>query len=289
MFERFISIDWSGAATEHERVDIRVVQGTSEHGGQVVSPPHTRKGTKSWTRAECRKWLAEVLEQDRSRCLIVMDFGFGFPWGADRAAFRCQGWREMIGAVAEVYGEQSYREQRWAEFTAEEINSRIAGPGPYRFGQDRANFRFYLDYEIAYYRLVEVVVPQAMSQWYFPKGPRVASSTITGMAALDCLMRIREQEKIDFQVWPQEDLVPNAGKHILVESYPAIYPELPDYGPCTDENCQDAWRVLQWMLTKADAGTLESTFEIAPKPFGRVKGISFEDQVRFEGWILGVL
>jgi hypothetical protein len=29
-------------------------------------------------------------------------------------------------------------------------------------------------------------------------------------------------------------------------------------------------------------------FELTPRPFGRVEGVSFENQVRFEGWILGV-
>ena len=42
------------------------------------------------------------------------------------------------------------------------------------------------------------------------------------------------------------------------------------------------------MLGEANAGTLERCFEINLKPFRRIKDVSFEDQVRFEGWIFGV-
>ncbi len=286
MFERYISIDWSGARTETDRVDVRVVEASPPNeSGRIVNPievnSNARTGTREWigwTRAECRQYLTRALRRDSPQSLVAIDFGFGYPWATDRAVFRCHGWREMIGAVATIYDEAAR-----AEATAEEINSRVGSPGPYRLGNDRANSRFYLDNGTAYYRLVETAVPQAISQWFLGAGPKVASGTITGMAALHYLMTLREQGKIDFQVWPQEGLLPEGDKHILVESYPA-----PDYGECTDEHCQDAWRVLQWMLRKANAGTLEGHFEVASKPFGRIEHVSFEDQVRFEGWIFGV-
>jgi len=83
--------------------------------------------------------------------------------------------------------------------------------------------------------------------------------------------------------------MPEDDKHLIVESYPAIYPEPLDYGDCTDEHCKDAWKALQWMLGKANAGTLGRYFQIDSLPFRRVENISFEEQVRFEGWIFGVL
>jgi hypothetical protein len=42
------------------------------------------------------------------------------------------------------------------------------------------------------------------------------------------------------------------------------------------------------MIGADNAGTLERGFEIERVPFGRVRDISFREQVRFEGWILGV-
>ncbi len=286
VFDRVISIDWSGAGTETDRADLRVVEAGFHDGRATIVNPTVvgaRAGTKRWTREECRRYLAQTLGEQRGRCLVAMDFGFGYPWGTDRAVFHCEGWREMIGVIATIYD----AEER-ATSTAEEINAGVRGPGPYRLGRDRTSFRFYLDERVSYYRLVETAVSQAISQWFLGAGPKVASSTITGMAALDYLMTRRKQKKIDFQVWPQEGLLPEGDKHIIVESYPAIYCEPPDYGECKDEHCQDAWRVLQWMLRKANTGTLERYFQIASVPFGRVADVSFKEQVRFEGWILGV-
>ena len=35
--------------------------------------------------------------------------------------------------------------------------------------------------------------------------------------------------------------------------------------------------------------SLEKAFELTLRPFGRVEGVSFEDQVAFEGWIFGIM
>ncbi len=191
----------------------------------------------------------------------------------------------MLGALS-----RSYADEGTARATARRVNlsDRFEGHGPYRFDDDRADFCFYLDEKVSYYRLVETVIPQAISQWYLGSGGTVGFSSITGMAALRHLMNMRAQGEIDFRVWPQEGLTPDADKHVIVESYPAVYPEPPDYGECTDEHCRDAWKVLQWMLREANDRTLKCRFEMAPKPFGRIEGVSFEDQIRFEGWIFGV-
>ncbi len=285
VFERFISIDWSGSDTEDRRVNLRVVEATPYgNDGTIVAPPNARRGVRAWTRAECRRYLVEAL-QDRSRCLIAMDFGFGYPWGADGSVFACNGWAEMLGALSRLYAEEGM-----ARSAAQSINSfaRFGGHGPYRFDVNRTDFRFYLDNETPYYRLVEIAIPQAISQWYLGSGGTVGFSSITGMAALRYLMDMRAQGEIDFRVWPQEGLVPEANKHVIVESYPAVYPEPPDYGECTDEHCRDAWKVLQWMLGKANAGNLGEYFQIASVPFGRIENVSFEEQVSFEGWIFGV-
>lgn len=77
---------------------------------------------------------------------------------------------------------------------AEEINSGSSAPGPYRPRQDRTSFSFYLGEGVPYYRLVKAAVSQAISQWYLGAGPEVASSTITGMYALDYLMTLRDKK-----------------------------------------------------------------------------------------------
>ena len=286
MFERYVSVDWSGSDREDRRVNLRVVEATPPgNNGTVVPPPEARRRVRAWTRAECRRWLAQVLRVDQPRCLIAMDFGFGYPWGAGASVFGSDGWEGMLGALSSAYDEEGT-----ARAVSQRINSSqsFGGHGPYRFNHNRTDFRFYLDNATPYYRLVEMAVPQAISQWYLGSGGTVGYSTITGMAALHHLMEMRGRGELDFRVWPQEGLMPDADKHIIVESYPAIYPEPEDYGECTDEHCRDAWRVLQWMLKKANCGTLGEYFQIAPVPFGLVENVSFEKQVRFEGWIFGV-
>jgi hypothetical protein len=53
-----------------------------------------------------QRYLVHALSEQRGRYLVAMDFGFGYPWGADGAAFGCEGWREMIGVVSETYEEK---------------------------------------------------------------------------------------------------------------------------------------------------------------------------------------
>lgn len=284
MFERFISIDWSGAEKESKRSGLRIVQATLEHnGGAVVNSP--KRDTCWWKRAECIDWLVQVLQEDEPRCLVALDFGFSYPWGSDESVFTCTGWKEMLRVLSRLYAENGS-----ARSMAEKVNlsPRFGGHGPYRFDYNRTDFRFYLDSETPYYRLVEMAIPQAISQWYLGSGGTVGFSSITGMAAIHYLMGLRERGEINFQVWPQECNLPDADKHVIVESYPAVCPEPQDYGECKDQHCRDAWKVLQWMLTEAKAETLDSRFEITPKPFGRGKDVSFEDQISFEGWIFGV-
>jgi hypothetical protein len=136
--------------------------------------------------------------------------------------------------------------------------------------------------------LVEVTVPQAISQWYLGAGGTVGFHTISGLAALTDLLSRRDGGEFSFVVWPQENFEPPLDQHLIVESYPSICPKLEDYGPCVDDHQRDAWRVLDWMLGEATTDRLEKTFSIQPKSFGRIEGVSFQEQVRFEGWIIGV-
>jgi hypothetical protein len=102
------------------------------------------------------------------------------------------------------------------------------------------------------------------------------------------LITLRKNGEVNFTVWPHECERPGQGQHLLVESYPAICPALFDYGPCRDEHECDAWKVLQWVVSAVRTGRLENAFVIRPHPFGRIENIPFADQIRFEGWILGV-
>ena len=286
MFQRYISIDWSGAATDDERVDLRVVQASADGEPRIVHPPDARPRVRSWKRSECLAWIRGALRSNQPRCLVAMDFGFGLPWGADQAVYGCQGWQAMLAEVTRLY-----QQHETARATALAVNGqqRFGGQGPYRFNESRTNFRFYLDQGVGYYRAVELTIPQAISQWYLGSGGTVGFHTITGMAFLTRLMTLRQQGEIDFQIWPQEGETPDYKRHLLVESYPAVCPALEDYGPCEDDDQRDAWKVLRRMLQAVADHSLEGMFQIPSQSFGRIDGVDFLEQVRFEGWIFGVV
>ncbi len=177
-----------------------------------------------------------------------------------------------------------------ARKTAQAINEdeRFRGHGPFRFDDSRSDHRFYLDHGVAYYRLTELVAPQAISQWYLGSGGTVGFHTITGMAAIAHLLDSRENAELDFQVWPQEGDQLDGEKHVLVESYPALCPQLDGYGPCRDDHQRDAWRVLQYLVTAVQNGEIGDWFTIAEQPCGRITNVDCRHQIRFEGWIFGL-
>jgi hypothetical protein len=194
----------------------------------------------------------------------------------------------MVCAIA-----KRYKEQGTARATAQSINGdqRFGGHGPYRFGDrinDRNDFRFYADNGIPYYRLTELIAPEAISQWYFGPGATVGYSTITGLSTIDHLIREREAEKLDFVVWPHECLAPSGAKHVLAESYPAICPTLGDFGQCRDDHQRDAWRVLQMLVTRRNERRLRDLFQLKERQFGRINCVGFQKQIQFEGFILGI-
>jgi hypothetical protein len=287
MFDRIISVDWSGAASEGDGVDLRVAtfEGKTNQA-TIVDRQVGNRSFASWSRQAFRAWIVEQLRDERP-ALIAMDFGFGLPWRSDEAIFGVNGWRPMLKAIS-----KRYHAAGTSRAAAERVNAeaKFSGHGPYRFDDSRNDYRFYIDHQVAYYRQTELVAPQGISQWYLGSGGTVGFHTISGLSAIDSLIEMREAGEVDFVVWPQETLEPDGLKHVLVESYPAICPVPSDFGPCrdTDGNQKDAWKVLQMLISKRADGTLGDLFRIQELPFGRYSGISFVEQVQFEGWILGL-
>lgn len=287
MFDRIISVDWSGAGSESEGVDLRIVVfDAAKNQSIIVDRPYQKRTVVSWSRQAFRAWIVEQL-LDKRPALVAMDFGFGLPWASDHAVFGVAGWRAMIRKIGE-----KYEENGTARATAHAINDeeRFDGHGPYRFDEHRNDFRFYSNNGVAYYRLTEMIAPQGISQWYLGSGGTVGFHTISGLAAINCLIQEREAGRLDFVVWPHESLAPDGTKHVLVESYPAVYECPDDYGPCraNDQNQQDAWKVLQTVLKRRNDGSLARLFQIKEQPFGRIAGVEFSKQIQFEGFIFGI-
>lgn len=315
MFERIISIDWAGASTETKSkgVGLRVaVYDTRSDFPKIQNRQVRRHSYKSWSRADCRDWIAGELKCKRPT-LVAMDFGFGLPWNSHKAFCKqAAGWRRMVEVLARLY-----KKHKKSKATAEAINNckRFQGSGPFRIDDDRTDYSFYLQYGVGYYRLTELIAPQAISQWYFGPYALVGSHTITGLSTLHDLMTLREHSEIDFDIWPHETLAPDGSGHVLAESYPSLSPPLRCYycskpyeqrprkkqqyiprkcgachqdGPWTDEDQEDAWRVLMHLVTALKAGKLSEMFRIPETPFGRCSGVDYWQQIQFEGFILGM-
>ena len=282
MSDRMISLDWSGAGSETKSVDLRI----AKFDAALKEPIIVRRSdqNRSWTRRAFRWWITNEL-RDKQPAFVVMDFGFGLPWGSDQAVFGVAGWRAMISAIA-----KKYEESGTARATAESINSdgRFRGHGPYRFNSNRNDFRFYVDNGIAYYRLTELIAPQAISQWYFGSGAAVGFHTISGLAAIHHPILKREARELDFCIWPHECLSPDGTKHVIAESYPALCNYAGDFGPCRDRHEQDAWKVLQMLLMRRNEGRLRDLFQVREQPLGRIAGVDFQRQIQFEGYIVGL-
>lgn len=143
MFDRIISVDWSGAGSETKGVDLRIaVFDAAKNQSQIVDPPYRKRTVVSWSRQAFRAWIVEQL-RGKQPALVAIDFGFGLPWASDQAVFKIAGWREMIRKIAE-----KYQENGTARATAQAINNeeRFGGHGPYRFNPNRNDFRFYLEW-----------------------------------------------------------------------------------------------------------------------------------------------
>jgi hypothetical protein len=285
MFDRIISVDWSGAGKDEDPVDIRIATFDAASNREcIVRRPRGSRTAVRWSRQAFRDWISIQLE-DKRPALIAMDFGFGLPWGSDQSVFEVTGWHEMVRSIGKKYSEHGT-----ARATAMSINNdkRFGGHGPYRFDQDRNDFRFYTNNGVSYYRYTELIAPQAISQWYLGSGGTVGFHTISGLSTLNYLIREREASRLDFLVWPHEVFVPDGKKHVLVESYPAICQQPTEHGPCCDQHERDAWKVLQMLRVKRNEGALSNLFHIKEQPFGRIKGTTFSEQIQFEGFILGI-
>jgi hypothetical protein len=199
--------------------------------------------------------------------------------------FGVAGWRALLCSLRDLYYEHGT-----ARATATAINNReeFQGHGPYRFDDNRADFRFYVQHGVPYYRVIELVVPQAISVWYVGSGATVGFHTITGLVCLASLLDQRDQGLIDFSVWPHEGVTGLPSGHVLLEGYPAVFPKLADFGPCRDPDERDAWRMLEWMRAMNTTGQLEHGLRLPADVISKL-ALDGLQRVQFEGWILGVV
>jgi len=264
-FERVIGVDWSGAGDDSQNNRGLAVAEHVQGKSRILDWHVSRR-----SRAEMIQWLIARLNPSIPPTLIGLDFAFGFPAGARANVFGSRDWQSMTAAVKRLLSEHGS-----AKSVAEALNAqaKFNGHGPFRTNENRNDFRFYLDNDVRYYRLVENYVPEAISPWYMGSGATVGFSTITGLAALGHLVEARDEGRCDFRVFPFEPC--DEGCHLLAEVYPAIWPKGQD-ASVTDHE-RDALRIANALSSAAHE-------HLALPAVARQE----IDRVMEEGWIIGV-
>ena len=284
LFHRYVAVDWSGAGAATDGVDIAVVE-AGRAGAPAVVPPSSMDGRarKRWSRDACEAWLAGVLASD-APTLVLVDAGFAYPSGAARAMVSATDWRALVKEIAALY-----RTHGTARAVATAINARFPDGAPFRFNEARADARWYARHHVAYYRQAELLVPQAISELYFGSGAVVGYHTVTLLAALDAMIARREKNELAFDVWPFEIASAPRG-HVLVECYPALCRASLGAPKDTRLNAHeaDAMVACTWARDLDARGGLAPLFDVREVPIGRDTRVTWQAQIREEGWIFGV-
>ncbi len=254
-FQQCIGIDYSGAADADTALSgLRVASAIP--GGPTVDC--VADNGRHWTRRGLADWLDRRLASGES-LLIGIDHGLGFP----------EVWRETHGLPSD-----------W---------DRLLDIVCARWPADRAGVRVRdlrhqlpegvesgLDGNPRWRRLAERRVG-AKSVFHFDVPGSVANSTHAGLVWVRWL---RERHRGKLHCWPFDGWVPEPGRSVLAEAWPALWnTTLPDPGQSRDRH--DARVSASAMAGAVADGSVESWWEPSLSELDR-------DVACREGWILGV-
>jgi hypothetical protein len=260
LFARYIGIDYSGAATAEtplKGLQVFMAEGGGGAPPRAVAPPD---GGRAWTRRGVAAWLGERLAED-APTLAGVDHSFSLPeaWFARHGVGR--DWDALLADFAAHWPTDE------TGVSVEAVRRGLAGAGAARSGESR------------WRRLAEVRAG-AKSNFHFGAPGSVAKSTHAG---LPWLARLRAADRAGARrvhVWPFDGWRAAAGRHVLLEAYPALYSgEFAPEGRGADAH--DAFSIAAWTAREDAAGRLAGRLEPALAPAERALAA-------YEGWVLGV-
>ena len=252
-FQRYIGIDYSGAATPTTSLKgLRVYSATPTQPPREVCPPPGRR--KYWTRRGIAEWLATELHEGPP-ALVGIDHAFSFPL----RYFEVHGIPHAWPAFLEDF------HHHWpTDGDAMTVEIIRRGRGKLRLGDSR------------WRRLTELRA-RAKSVFHFDVQGSVAKSTHAG---LPWLLHLRRQLGQRVHFWPFDGWTPPAGRSVVAEIYPSLSSRnfaIEDRTP--DQH--DAYSVARWMRETDALEELGAYFH--PK-----LSTAERDQAETEGWILGM-
>jgi hypothetical protein len=252
LFERYIGIDYSGAA--EPSTPLRGLQVfVADRKGEPLQKRSTHPRTQKWDRERLAAWLLDRLLED-APTIVGIDHAFSYPLKAlDETTRRT--WEEFL----------EWFEVRW--------------PTRYKTVKEclATNLEILNEYKGAL-RLTDSWVPTAMplcSGWE-GNGPNVFFSTHAGIPWLHWLRR-EGADRIHF--WPFDGFAVPPGKSVVAEVYPRLFRRR--YQTRFTGDARDAWLVCQWLKDRDEKDCLAPCFK-PPLDEAEVR------QARVEGWIFGV-
>jgi hypothetical protein len=255
-FQRYIGIDYSGAATPTTSLKgLRVYSATPTQPPREVSPPPGR--SKYWTRRGIAEWLATELHEGPP-ALVGIDHAFSFPLRYFEAHRIPHSWPAFLEDFHHHWPTDG------DEMTVELIRRGLHGRAPSRLGDSR------------WRRLTELRC-RAKSVFHFDVQGSVAKSTHAG---LPWLLHLRRQLGQRVHFWPFDGWTPPPDRSVVAEIYPSLSSRnfaVEDRTP--DQH--DAYSVARWMRETDALEELGAYFH--PK-----LSTAERDQAETEGWILGM-
>lgn len=284
MFERIIAFDWSGRSEAARRPPIVGVQATAPDGWKVQTV-RPKPRAVNWRRREVLEWLSSELAPSKPRSLVALDFAFGLPWPA-HLRFGTQNWRGLLARVSELCAREGSCQAAAECLNLIATENRQGGPFWRRDWDDHPDRHLFSALELSQWRLTDSLAAGAISPWYLGPGSQVALSTLSGLWLLHQLLALRDSGSGPaFEVWPHETGLKPPEGHALVEIYPALYPNVLEGN---NVHVRDARRTLNWLIQIEARGEWDQVLAPQNRDVARACEVSFADQVRFEGWILGV-
>lgn len=259
-FDRYIGIDYSGAATPETHLPgIRVFCcGRGGTTGEETPREIRPAGRSYWSRRTLYEWLRSILSEEPAS-LIGIDHGFSFPLAYFERHGLPRDWEQFLEDFCRHWPTDA------AGMRVEAIRRGLAGHGAERMG------------ERTWRRLCEIRAKATKSVFLFDVIGSVAKSTHAG---LPWLRRLRAEFGRGVHLWPFDGWAVPAGRSMIAEVYPRLWRKRylkPDLTP----DQQDALAVACWLLEADRAGEL--AFFLKPDLTPEEQSIA-----RFEGWILGV-
>ncbi len=256
-FTRYIGIDYSGAETPDASLKgLRVYIAQGDTPAIEVSPPPSPR--KYWTRRGLADWLAERLAED-TPTIVGIDHCFSFPLRYFEKHLIPPDWLTFLDDFQRHWPTDT--DHTYVDF----VRDGVCGNGAARWGNAR------------WRRLTEVRAGSAKSVFHFDVPGSVAKSSHAGIPWLRYL-RQRRGDRTHF--WPFDGWTVAAGRHALVEVYPALWKHAhPREGRTPDQH--DAYVVAMWLRRADRDGSLARAFE--PDLIQGERAVA-----GVEGWILGV-